>query len=287
SIVFIHGFTGHPERTWVCKKGTPAHREGGIAGHDTAELTSKVRKLNPFSTPSTPVYWPRDLLPTTVPDARILTYGYDTRVRHWAGPQVSKSTVYDIAWDFLVALERERQSDPLRPVLFVAHSLGGIVTKEMLRRSNGCTLAQSHLHRIFRSTLGIMFFGTPHSGADPRRFFHRVFENMIRAAGYQVNEQIVNTLLPSAERLRELRDEFGPMAQNQHWTIHSFQEQYGFTVLGGRKVVDDTSSYLGIPDIEVHEHIAQDHVHMCQFSGLEDPEYRKVASAFRRFVKKL
>ncbi|KAF2191246.1 hypothetical protein K469DRAFT_720242, partial [Zopfia rhizophila CBS 207.26] len=56
----------------------------------------------------------------------------------------------------------------------------------------------------------IMFFGTPHGGADPR------------AAGFSVNEQIINTLLPSAERLRELRDEFGLMAPEQNWIIHSF-----------------------------------------------------------------
>jgi hypothetical protein len=81
-----------------------------------------------------------------------------------------------------------------------------------------------------------MFFGTPHSGAEPRGILQHIAEKAIKAAGFSVNEQIVNTLLPSAERLRELRNDFGPMAQEQNWIIHSFQEQLGVTLLGGHKV---------------------------------------------------
>lgn len=80
---------------------------------------------------------------------------------------MNKNTVYDIAWDFLVALEAERRAEPLRPALFIVHGLGGVIVKEMLRRSNVCH-RQAHLRDIFESTIGIMFFGTPHGGADPR-----------------------------------------------------------------------------------------------------------------------
>jgi hypothetical protein len=149
---------------------------------------------------------------------------------------VSRNTVYDIAWDFLVALEAERRLEPSRPVLFIAHSLGGIIVKEMLRRSSGCHEGQIHLRGVFDSTIGIVFFGTPHGGADPRGFLQRIAETIIKVAGFSVNDQIVNTLLPAAERLRELRDEFSPMAHQQNWIIHSFQEQLGVKYLSGHKV---------------------------------------------------
>jgi hypothetical protein len=81
-----------------------------------------------------------------------------------------------------------------------------------------------------------MFFGTPHGGADPRGILRHAAELVIKAIGFNANEQIVNALLPSSERLGELRDEFSPMAHEQQWTIHSFQEQLGVKILNGRKV---------------------------------------------------
>jgi hypothetical protein len=149
---------------------------------------------------------------------------------------MSKNTVYDIAWDFLVSLEAARRCEPPRPLLFIAHSLGGIIVKEVLRRSRGCESHQNHLCSIYQSTSGIIFFGTPHGGADPRGFIQHIVEKVIKAAGFSANEQIINTLLPPSERLRELREEFGPMARQQNWTIYSFQEQYGIKALNGNKV---------------------------------------------------
>jgi hypothetical protein len=132
------------------------------------------------------------------------------------GSPINKSAVYDIAGDFLVNLEAIRRSEPARPLLFIAYSLGGIVVKEALRRSRGCENYQGYLHSAFTSTIGVIFFGTPHSGADPRGWVQHTAERAIRAAGFSVNEQIVRTLLPSSDRLRELRDEFGPMARLQN-----------------------------------------------------------------------
>lgn len=289
SIVFVHGFTGHPERTWAKAKGDMEHTDGEALA--SSERPQKMRKFNLLPGSGSrnnhghrSVFWPRDLLPTTAPDARVMTYGYDTNIRHWIGPQVSQNTVYDISSDFLVSLEASRRTNPARPIMFIAHSLGGIVVKEMLRKSSMCRLGQSHLHSVFNSTTGIIFFGTPHGGSDPRGILQSVAERVIKVVGFTVNQQIVNTLLPSSERLRELRDEFAPLASQQGWVVHSFQEQMGVKLLNGRKVVDDTSSYINAPEIEVTEHIGQNHMEMCRFTGSDDPEYRKVSSAITRLI---
>lgn len=49
-------------------------------------------------------------------------------------------------------------------------------------------------------------------------------------------------------------------------------------------MVDDSSSYLNLPDIETTEHIIYDHRDMCRFSGRDDTEYKKVAAALRRMA---
>lgn len=49
-------------------------------------------------------------------------------------------------------------------------------------------------------------------------------------------------------------------------------------------MVDDTSSCLNIPAIEISKHIGRDHVEMCRFTGSDDVEYKKVASALRRIA---
>ncbi|KAK2766058.1 hypothetical protein FQN54_007573 [Arachnomyces sp. PD_36] len=317
-IVFVHGFTGHPERTWAHKKGRAARQEEDDGASETSEPRSKVPgpdsfakpsnhkrpgasetserwwklpRLDPSAKPSNhkrpvhynPVYWPTDLLPHTIPNARVLTYGYDTHIRHRLGRPPSENTVYDIAWNFLVALEAERRSDASRPVLFVAHSLGGIVVREMLRRSGGCQISQTYLHGIFESTVGIVFFGTPHGGADPCGWLQQVAIALAKILGFSANKEVVDTLLPATDRLKELRDEFNPMAHQRGWAIHSFQEQYGLKCLGG-KVVEDASSCLNYPQLETTEHIADDHRGMCRFPGLHDPEYKKVAAALRRIT---
>ena len=74
------------------------------------------------------VNWLTDLLPPTIPNARIMSYAYNSAV------QFSKSTsdVFTFADQLLehimaVRLSKEEQT---RPLLFVCHSLGGIVFKQ-------------------------------------------------------------------------------------------------------------------------------------------------------------
>lgn len=87
----------------------------------------------------------------------------------------------------------------------------------------------------------MIFFGIPHEGtsdrsADPRGIPQYVAESLVKAVRFKFNEQILDSLLPSSERLAQLRDEFNPLALDQEWVIHSFQEELGMRALGGRRV---------------------------------------------------
>jgi ankyrin repeat protein len=235
------------------------------------------------------VYWPADVAWRTIPNSRVLTYGYDTNIRHVLQGPIGQNTVHDHAWDLLCCLQdlRNNQSEALRPVLFVAHSLGGIIVKEALRKSRRCASTKPHLHDIFEATVGFLFFGTPHRGADPRNFFHHVLTASAKLLGFRANPQIVKALMPDAEQLTELRDEFSILCHERKWLVYSFQEEYGINELLGTKVVDDRSSCLDDPTIETKRHISSNHMDMCRFSGLEDSEYSKVAGALKFILQRL
>jgi hypothetical protein len=306
--VFVHGFTGHPKNTWTwqAKKhdrdeepstrrfkipklsfgqspGNPSTAAPSTPQHNRTETTEAANSGNVTEPEERrkEIYWPVDLASETIPNSRILTYSYDTNIRYWLKGPVSKKTVHDHAWDLLCALEALRRDASARdqPLLFVAHSLGGIIVKQALRRSRDAASTKIHLHNIFEETVGVLFFGTPHKGADPRNLFHHILSATARALGVQVSKTIVDTLMTNSIPLRDLEDEFSVMAHDRKWQIYSFQEEYGIRELLGTQVVDDLSSCLGDPMIETKLYISSNHMDMCRFSGLQDPEYLKVAAA--------
>lgn len=81
--------------------------------------------------------WPRDLLPKKIPRARILTFGYDADVYHFWSKPASENTIKDHGNNLtasLVGLRLENDKTATRPIIFVAHSLGGLVCAEVGHR---------------------------------------------------------------------------------------------------------------------------------------------------------
>ena len=94
SIVAVHGLSGDWERTWTDEDGQ---------------------------------LWLRDFLPSQLPNARIMSYGYNSET-------VFSKAITDIddeAAMLLDWLDGERQSEKIRPIIFVSHNLGGIVVKKV------------------------------------------------------------------------------------------------------------------------------------------------------------
>lgn len=134
-IVFVHGLTGNAYNTWL-------HKESGI-------------------------HWPSELLRQDIPNSRILSFGYDADVVHiFGGGPASNSRLSNHAESLVGKLvrERERTGTEMRKIIFVAHSLGGLVTEQALTHSKNS--AEQHLHQIERHTIGIVFLEVPHCGSD-------------------------------------------------------------------------------------------------------------------------
>lgn len=151
SVVFVHGLQGHPRRTWTAAIA----REPAQVPRTTKKRTfggyltfskSIAPELEPAATTESPqldVFWPKDLLAEDCDTARIMTWGYDSDVTKFFSGPVNQNTFYDHAKDLLADLNRHRSSGvgwPTlfapkktvltvnqrgRPLIFVAHSLGG------------------------------------------------------------------------------------------------------------------------------------------------------------------
>ncbi|CAI6093190.1 unnamed protein product, partial [Clonostachys chloroleuca] len=148
-IIFIHGLMGNRNKTWQ------ATGSNGL-------------KLDP---------WPKALLPAKLPESRIFTFGYDAKVtdtKEFMG-KVSEKTLRDHATELIYSIFHQRRAPVStdRSLIFVCHSLGGLVCKEVLlpekhgRKSwtdlliskQGLLFAnqRSDYRQIFQSTRGIIF----------------------------------------------------------------------------------------------------------------------------------
>jgi hypothetical protein len=142
SIVFVHGLNGHPRDTWTTNPTIPAGRDRP-APSTRAKLGQKVKALSPFRSSSKPststdapesstetesqaeglsapeagasaVFWPEDFLGDDFPNARVMTFGYDTKYKQMFGA-VAQHNLYTLTRRLLSDLADERESDVLSP----------------------------------------------------------------------------------------------------------------------------------------------------------------------------
>lgn len=237
-IVFVHGIDGKPKGTWTSDRSR--------------------------------VFWPVDLLPSFLADEnpRILVYGYDPNY-----------DLQDSSWEMSVqihgellmkALTNRRAGQSMqRPIIFVAHSLGGWVVKNALIHSSKSVGEREAYRSIYVSTHGILFLGTPHVTVRLDRWFPRVSYSKI-AGGTAPTSPI--------------------MMDSSFAVIKSPLKLYYFhegkpTTAGTRTafIVDKESALPRFLDKEVAE-IPQDHSHMCKFESENAPGFDLVVEAIQRYA---
>jgi hypothetical protein len=82
-----------------------------------------------FTSPTSTSFWLRDFLPHSFPGARIYTFGYDASVIFSLGTGDISSFAGSLLEDVRnVRLGREEQR---RPIVWVVHSMGGLVVKKV------------------------------------------------------------------------------------------------------------------------------------------------------------
>ncbi|KAH0359360.1 hypothetical protein KCU65_g10007, partial [Aureobasidium melanogenum] len=300
SIVFVHGLRGHPQNTCtaaaLATAATPASASNGsdsttkkpkglkslfkqrTAGSlsNGAEQEQGPSAGPPSSSPShTTVFWPEEYLAADIPQACVSTYGYNADVIGGLLQANNKNSIPQHGRDLSVRLDREIDNE--KPLAFVIHSLGGIILKDAIRRSE----------KVRDRTRLIIFLGTPHRGSAYAGW-GQIASNLARMALQDSNKRLLESLEVNNEVLDNIHEELKTIVFERTMKIHSFQESRGITGMKGstEKVVDDFSSKLDLPrTLETVESIDANHMQMARYSSRNDQDYRAIAGVLKTFVR--
>lgn len=217
-VIFVHGLNGDPHNTW----------------------TSDVSK----------VFWPAQLLPSELEEEkpRVLVYGYDANVTSFTDG-VSKDKIHNHA-ETLVAdvyANRKRRKAGERPIIWVAHSLGGLVVKRALIHSSEIRGVKiEHLRSVFVSTYGILFLGTPHHGSDVAQWGNRlewICSVVLPKRVVDTQPQLVDALKTNNETLQNIDRQFAQLMTRFH--VYFFHEGKPTNLKGTLRFVYETLALHG------------------------------------------
>ncbi|KFY59535.1 hypothetical protein V496_05647 [Pseudogymnoascus sp. VKM F-4515 (FW-2607)] len=234
-IVFVHGLRGHALETW--SKGS--------------------------------VCWPRDFLKDDVPNARIITWGYDSGVAN-AMKYASKETIFGHSETLLSDIAMLR-GDTHRPIIFVGHSLGGLVIKEALIKSAAYQSHGRHLSLgdIYRHTKGVIFLGTPHRGSD-KTDFANIIASVAKFSLRQPNKQLIRALSPDSDVLENQREQFTTITRET--PIVCIREELP-TAIG--MIVPEYSASMDGFNVR-KDSIPANHMDITKFLSPQDIGYRRI-----------
>ncbi|KAA6406627.1 MAG: TPR repeat protein [Lasallia pustulata] len=241
-IVAVHGLNGHHEKTWTTNN----------------------------------VNWLRDLLPSDIPNARILSWGYDANTHSTS--QISGQYLYDHARTLVsdLCLKRRLTKTRARPIIFVAHSLGGIVVKSALIHSEAARRGALEEHRSIKlSTYGILFMGTPHQGGSGVH----LGELMLKVASIFVtaDDKILKHLERDSEWLQQQLGQYAPIS-NDFVTKFAY-EMFPTRIALGKAIMVVPQASAVVPGATNAEPVAipADHLNMVKFASRQNGGYEKVS----------
>ncbi|KAH0404082.1 hypothetical protein KCU89_g1487, partial [Aureobasidium melanogenum] len=234
-IVFVHGLRGHRINTW----------------------SSNNKNNN--------VCWPKDLLSEDIKDARILTFGYDAQVAGFLS-ETSQASIFAHAEKLLDNLKNARRGVESRPIIFIGHSLGGIIIKDALIRSSECKHSKQdvRLGAIFDATIGVIFMATPHRGSRTASLAQYAV-TAAKIALQNPNRHIIDALKVDSQILEKQRTSFGAIIEPSKLRC-AYEELPTHTQL----IVGAASAMI---DGVISVAIEADHVSICKFVSRENTGY--------------
>lgn len=186
--------------------------------------------------------WLRDLIPATIKCARILVYGHSANVSSFYGSG-SAHSIQQYAQTMVKDIQEYRAVEDCsqRPIIFMCHGLGGILTKKALCYASTKLNADRHLYSVVASTYAILFFGTPHDDCEERKWSTSVVPDSSTGLFQRPKQETLDGEVDNnCMTLKMINDDFaGLMKQFQ---IFFYYEKLRSNIAGEQDFVVEASS---------------------------------------------
>ncbi|KAK4187864.1 hypothetical protein QBC35DRAFT_219195 [Podospora australis] len=274
-------------------------KENGLASRSRSLLrkasfkSSSRLRLADFPGPSdeslnTDVYWPLDFLPSSCPNSRIFMWGYHTLVVDQK-PLRLQGDIFAHASELLLELASTRVAlgTRARPMVFVAHSTGGILVKEALRLADN--ERDGPLKEVLLSTSAVIFLSCPHRATDNYSLGDAIKSMASVTLPIDSNDPVLQQLCGANSIEAELgRQTFFRLWNDYNFKVKTFQEAvfpcHRDSELQPDMTLRRSASFIGDPR-ENAQTIGALHENICKFSSMEDPGYQCLASSLVEFVQ--
>ncbi|EPE08721.1 hypothetical protein F503_04308 [Ophiostoma piceae UAMH 11346] len=171
-----------------------------------------------------------------------------------------------------------------RPLIFVAHSLGGIVCKEAVLRSKSPPPNGAHFRDIYESLSAVAFLGTPHRGAWQAKWAS-IFVSALGFFVNSTNDKLLKVLKIGNELNERTNDNFSGALdekrnENKAVQVTCFFEE--MTMEFGGVIVERASASL---DNALPIGIHANHSDMVKFATPEDTGFTRLSGELERWVE--
>ncbi|CAL5205992.1 unnamed protein product [Lathyrus oleraceus] len=257
-VVFVHGLRGGPYKTWR------------ISEDKSSTMSTLVEKIDEEAG-KLGTFWPGEWLSSDFPHARLFTLRYKTNLTQWSGASLPLQEVSSMLMEKLVAAGIGN-----RPVVFVTHSMGGLVVKQILH-----TAKEEKHDNLVNNTRGIVFYSCPHFGSK--------LADMPWRMGFVLRPApSIGELRSGSSRLVELNDYIRLLYKKSILDVLSFCETKVTPIVEGYggwafrvEIVPIESAYPGFGELVVLE--STDHINSCKPVNRLDPSYTETL----KFLQKL
>ncbi|KAJ3547444.1 hypothetical protein NM208_g1506 [Fusarium decemcellulare] len=202
--------------------------------------------------------WPKELLPQDVQNSRIMSFGYDSSITHSDTAEVTQGSLDNEARSLCSLLQEQRSSPEAscRPIIFVAHSLGGLVCAKVVilgeRNANG-----DGVEAVAKRVKGLIF----------------------------LDQNTLKILKEESRDLQELGAAFPEVIRKHNSTQDKIHIVFFFETLdthGTRIVEQRSASYPGIGEIlPIRGH----HISICKFDSRDDDGYKAVKAKILQMIR--